>query len=868
MPRIAIPSLAVLLSMLPAWAQEPAPVTVQLTGRVVTPLGQPIAGAAVAFVPRDAITTAQLLAEPPLRTDAEGRFVIVTTAVSTSDELTMPALQIAAKGMAAIAPPVLWKQRPPTPGQESRLRADTDVGDLVMPEGARLFGRVRDAEGKGIGGVVVTMRDLLDGHRVLVGTASSAHCRAVSNASGIFELPGALGNGVVVEFASPGHLRQVLYGVGAGAPLEVTMAASPGRIAGRIVDRGGAPVAGAIVRAAYERSGNTTRVRAAADGSFDLPIEQPGRFRVSAYRPRATNAPRQNLETAESPVLAAPIANLELTLKVAASQAAAGDGVLRVQAVEAASGKPVTGFRAIAIWQTFALQNAAYLDYLATMWLNGVPPVEGNEATVKGPGENEPRTGAVRVLAKGFAPATERDVEWADAEAERKTIIVKLVPEASLSGRVVDDRTGAPVAGASVWVQRKQDRSMGSFGSGNEVPEDAVTTAADGTFRIGQLGEGDWVVRHRHVDRPAPPVVEVALKAEEQKGDLELKLAAGARVAGRVTGLPIPPGSKVLLTPVATPRPGAMQYYSSSSTTPNDPKVPLASDGSFAFSGIALANFFLVVELPSAPRCGGALYVPLEPLRVRPAGVQRDFDASLDLPSRLRGTVRFPKAVPTGAVVMVVAEQLNEENEQQQIFSSSQQVVGTRAFVQADGTFALPVVSGTHRLRVVDAATGVVLATAPQRLVAPVGGEVATTVDVPLTEFVVQLQPAAAEAGPLLHVDRLEVRHQSSTKDERQVIFAGNEQYDTGAGLPVPAGATTVRLWLPEGKATLLARGSASSIVRTKDRSAAMAPLAKEEVDIPVDEKVQREVVLRVAAAPAVEAEEAKPAAEDAAKKK
>ena len=100
------------------------------------------------------------------------------------------------------------------------------------------------------------------------------------------------------------------------------------------------------------------------------------------------------------------------------------------------------------------------------------------------------------------------------------------------------------------------------------------------------------------------------------------------------------------------------------------------------------------------------------------------------------------------------------------------------------------------------------------------------------------------------------------------MIFAGNEQYDTGAGLPVPAGATTVRLWLPEGKATLLARGSASSIVRTKDRSAAMAPLAKEEVDIPVDEKVQREVVLRVAAAPAVEAEEAKPAAEDAAKKK
>lgn len=436
-----------------------------------------------------------------------------------------------------------------------------------------------------------------------------------------------------------------------------------------------------------------------------------------------------------------------------------------------------------------------------------------------------------------------------------------------MSGRVVDERTGVPIAGASVWAQRKQDRSMGTFGSSAEVPESAVLTGADGTFTIGQLGEGDWVVRYRHPERPAPTVVEVALKAAEQQTGLDLKLAAGARVAGRVTGLPIPPGSSVVLHALAVPRFNAMQYVTNQGGQSTELKAPLATDGTFAFSGIALANFFLLLELPSSPRGGSPLYVPIEPLRVRPDGVSRDFDASQDLPSRIRGTVNFPKAAPVGAVLVVVAEQLGDDADAQSFGGGGQQFTGPRTMVLADGTFVLPVVSGVHRLRLIDAASGVLLATVPQRLLAPTGGEVAVVVSAPLTEFLVKLQSAVADPQPLLYVDRLEVRHQSSTKDQQLAMIGGNDQYDMGVGLPVPAGASSMRLWLPEGKATLFARSSTRNIQRAKSRSGGIAPLAKEDVDIPVDEKAQREVVLWVEVAPPVDADEKKVADEPSPKK-
>ncbi len=839
---------------------EPA-ATVNLTGRVLDATGKPVVGAAVAFVPRESITTAQLLAAPPSTTDAEGRFTLRVAAAPEMDAIDWPSLQIAAKGHAAIAPSIQWKLQPPTPGAPTRPRADTDAGDFVLPVGARLFGRVRDTDGKGIVGASVTMRDVLDHSRSFSGASSGAHVRAVSNASGIFELPCALAHGVVLDFAAKDHQRDTLMGAAAGASLEVVLAKA-GRVAGRVVDDKGALVAGAIVRATYERSGPTTRVRAAADGTFELPIEYAGRFRVSASRPRAATAivgrRATPADAGESAVLDAPVATLEIVLGGAAASASAApaEGSLRVQAVDAA-GKPVVGIRATSVWQQFALQNESYLDYIVAHSLRGVAASEGNETTVKGPGDNDSRTGIVRVQAAGYAPGTERDVAWPDADkiAAAPPIVVKLVREATLAGTVVEESNGAPIAGAIVWATRKQDRSQGSWSAGNDTPEGSVTTGADGAFRIEQLGEGDWTVRWKHAERPAPLPLDLTLKSEEPRTGVELKLAAGARVAGRVTNLAIAPGSKVLLHPVAQPRFANMHYYSSGSSNQNLPKTPLASDGTFAFTGIALESFYLVVELPSPPRHGGPVYVPIEPFRVKVGGVQRDFDASTDVPGCIEGKLVFPKAVPEGAVLLVVADQVSE-NPDEQHYSSYNQWTGPRCFVQPDGSFVLPVSRGVHMLRVVDAASGLLLAKETERIVVGNNSKVVRTLSVPLAAVAVSIAgPEGVESMPW--IDRLEVRHQPAKPEMGGMVFGvGNDEYDTGVGVPIALGTKSLRLFLPEGKVTLFVRSNASSLKPAKERGR-QGPLVREEFDVGADEKTVREVKLVIGPAPEIEPKEA-----------
>jgi hypothetical protein len=227
--------------------------------------------------------------------------------------------------------------------------------------------------------------------------------------------------------------------------------------------------------------------------------------------------------------------------------------------------------------------------------------------------------------------------------------------------------------------------------------------------------------------------------------------------------------------------------------------------------------------------------------------------------------VKFPKADPIGALLVVVAEQVSD-NPDEQSYRSYNQYQGPRAFVQADGTFTLPVVRGTHTLRVFDAASGVLLATAADRVAVPAGGETVRELKVPLTEVVVKLEPDAT-AGPFVWMDRLEVRHIPAKTDRNGgvVMMGGNDEYDSGIGLPIAVGVTSLKLWLPEGKATLLARGSASSLRR--GQAPAIGALGKEEMELAADEKALREVLLKVGPPPDLDAAGPKVDAEAAQKK-
>lgn len=863
---VALASFAPLAA--PLAAQE-EPATIALSGRVVDGVGKPIAGAAVAFAPVTKLTTAQLLAKPEVRTGDDGRFVLRAPTLPSGEPGDQPVLLIAAKGFAAVQPPIRWqfpKARGAVPAasrSEPVPRLDTDLGDLTLPDGTRLFGRVRDAEGKGVAECVVMLRDLFDGQYTLRGPQSNVFCRAVTDKSGIFELPCGLAVGASVEFTAKGLHRARLPAVAAGAPLEVTL--QPGsRIAGRVVDDKGGLVAGASVWATYERRGNTTTVRSNDDGTFELWTEQPGRFRVHARMPAAKDKKpgRTPLPTTHSTLQDGPVPNLELVLtRTAPPEATATTTTttttLTVQAFAKGTKEPVPGIRAVAIWQEFALRNEAYLDSLADHYLRDTAASEDHKAEVRGPNEGESQTGVVFVRAPGFAPTALRDVTWPEAEAipTTKPFVVELPREATVTGRVLDAGTGEPIAGAKVFAQRRQDPRQGRFGD-ETVPTTAVETGADGAYRLGQLGEGDFVLRVLHGKRPRPSPVEFTLAAEEQKQGLDVKLAAGARVGGRVTGLELPAGSKVFLHPITAPRFGSNTSWSSGGMAVPKERTDVASDGTFAIDGVALATYFLVLELPRPPRGGSPLFVPIEPLRVRADGIARDFDLGADRPGRIRGTLRYPRALPEGLVPVVVALPIDDQHDHP-VFYSQFQHDGPRALVAVDGTFELPVGSGPHRLHVVDAATGVLLATPKERLEVVANGELAQDVAVPLTEVTVTLTPPA-DAGPFVWVDRLEIRHQPPQPGAGNVVF-GNDEYDRGGGVPVAPGQTTVRLWLPEGKVTLLARGSSAQLSVERNQRGNEAPLGRVEFDLGADEKAPKAVTIEVAAPPKIEENEAQP---------
>ena len=839
-----------------AHAQEATPQSTKLTGRVVTWQGQPLAGAAIAFGRESEMTTAQLLKEPHLRSGEDGRFEVLCPVRGDKNDAEPPMLMIAQKGMAAIGIAVTFRHK--DMGKDVRIlpREDTDLGDLVIPEGARLIGRVRDTDGNGLAGVRVTARDLLQNHRALPGPATNCRCIAMTDASGIFSLPATLSSAVALDFFVAGHFRTTLAPAGEGTPLEVTLHKS-GEIRGRVLDEEGRGVEGALVSANYERRGTASKTRTTAGGEFTLSLDYDSRFRVSASRSDdAPDGKRSLTKAASSTVIRGAQAQVELHLAAPDEQKDANPAraTMRVEAVDAA-GNPVAGMRAVGLWRQFTLNNPNMLEYEASLMLESCKPSADNAAEVLGPHDIESSIGVVRVVAKGFAPATQRDIEWValDEGAKRPAVVVRMVKESSVSGRIVDERTAAPIAGAQVWAVPQPDSAQGIVTSNRGAPDDAQVTDANGSFRIGELGEGTWLVRFQHKSRPAAPAVTVELKAEETKTDLELRMVEGARIAGRVTGMTIPLGSKAFLHPLQTPRFGASSYqsYTHSAQKPENAR-PLGLDGTFEFTGMALGNYLLVVDLPSPPRCGGSIMIPLEPLRVR-HDIQRDFDGSADLPGTIRGRVMLARATPANAALMVVAEQVGEDPNEQ-IFGSRMQIQGPRAFVATDGTFEVRVVPGFHRLRLVDACTGLLLASGSDRVRVLAGSDASLDIQAALTEVRVNLAPEA-EGKPIALVDRIELRHTPKPDPKQagrvQMVFGANDNHDQGIGFDIPAGATELRCYVPEGTLTLLARNNQSLIRVDKDRGN-VSPLAREEIEVTEQDAAPREVTLKVSQPPEI----------------
>lgn len=272
-----------------------------------------------------------------------------------------------------------------------------------------------------------------------------------------------------------------------------------GVLAGRIVDPDGRPVAGAQLR--LDVAGSLyVYVSTKEDGTFIHEGVAPGRIKVKV---EAQGYPGKEIK------VAAPARDIVIELD--------RGGTIAGRVVNRLTGEPIEKF-------TLDLVSVS-LDHLPVHDLNGrfkIPAISRG-------------THWLRVTADGYAPVEIEDI-WVEDDAETEEIVVELVESATVVFRVTASADGSPVAGAEV-------------SSGVLFSQGDSRTGADGSCRVGGVGPGEHAFAIRHEQFCNDSVI-VKLGEGEKHKVVRVALREAPTVRGRVTakgdGSPIP-GARLVL---------------------------------------------------------------------------------------------------------------------------------------------------------------------------------------------------------------------------------------------------------------------------------------------------------------------------------
>ena len=483
----------------------------------------------------------RLVAPPPGATDDqpasfEGRGVSSATGQGVAGaDLTFSRAGVAASartgpdGVFAFAPPAAgrWNLAAVTAAGyfpfapewgHSPVQLDAVAGrhvrglEIHLTPAVALAGRVVDEEGTPVAGAAVR----------LLGTAVEASLvpitdRFTSGPDGRFTFTAPEGS--VLEASKAGYLPgraelTALALVNRRLTLELGPRHAPlgagGPVSGTVVAAGGGgPIEGALVSAAPEGPFNTAGEVAAQAvtgqaGEFTLRDLSPGGYRVTARAEgRAPGSARRVTPGDQGLVI-------EL----------APGGRLRGCVRDASSGAPVAPFTVVVFTRRTALRlvlqrSASVIDPAGCFALDDLTP---------GPA-------TVVVSAPLYSPSDPQAVE-VPAPAAEAVVDVRLEAGGRLAGRVVDEATRAPLAGAQLSVEGSLSDAASTF----PVLAQA-TTGADGAFELAGLPRrfSVYAVAAEHHARivgglvtapgQAAPPIEVALRRVEPGEEPRTELA-------------------------------------------------------------------------------------------------------------------------------------------------------------------------------------------------------------------------------------------------------------------------------------------------------------------------------------------------------
>ena len=371
-----------------------------------------------------------------------------------------------------------------------------------------------------------------------------------------------------------------------GAVRIPTLALSPARaLAGRVVDKGGAPLGGVVVTvagrsAAFRLDRAASRALSDAEGRFLLRGLAP----VPSYDLTAT---RTGYRAAQATVAAGGEARLVL------ERARSGQGV----AVDARE-RPLAGVE-VTIRPSPAGSGP---DQAATVLTDDqgrfeVPALPADRVDLE-------------ARRQGFAPTVVPGVAVAPGPGPADLGTLTLLPGVRIEGRVAD-APGRPLAGAGAWLTEGDRAQAGTL---RQREPDARTDEA-GRFAVADLARGRrvnvLVAREGYV-----PSWVAGVEAPTAK-PLAVVLELASRLHGRVedaSGEPVP-GASVRLRP-APPPPGTVGLEPRRSENTED--VQAGHDGAFTFAEVAPGAVTLE---PSAEG-----FVPPDPVEVRvpPGGEVQD----------------------------------------------------------------------------------------------------------------------------------------------------------------------------------------------------------------------------------------------------
>jgi protocatechuate 3,4-dioxygenase beta subunit len=722
-----------------AFAQQPA---VRATGRACDENGKPVAGAAVgAFGPYQFVDTQALLAHPTTTTADDGSFAIAVG----------PAFLY---GCVVVAAP----RR-----QACALRLDdrlaTDGGELapvLLVPGASLTGRVRDESGAPLAGARVAITSSIADRAV---PTASLRAGAVSAGNGIFTVPCVPRTGMRLVVECTGYLTESRL-VAQETPADIALR-KVGVVHGRVVDAAGEPVAGADVHPiTVETRDGYEQVRSAADGTFVVTVPGTGRFRIGAGL-RNGDAYREF-----SSGLLHGAADDVVVGEPAARDARA---TIEVVVVDAATRAPIETFG-------LSVQAGGAVDE-STMFMHSLQRRDyRSKANVVAAAQNG-RAPAVVVDAPGHA------FEVVPVPYDQTgPLVVALGPEAVLTGTVVDDETGQPLAGVAV---RALPVGRGGSGSGGMAEQSGPRTDKDGRYRVGGLRPGNYRVQAHAPDRvaSAPASAKVELGRETT---LRLTVPKRRWFEFELTG-DLPDGAPCRVSfGIGMTFHGSPQGYQHYLQEP--PPLQVTHAGKVRFGPVGSGSRSLQLFVPSRTRVGTGTMLHLGDL-------EPDVPATIALPvldrHLVRGRVALPDHVPSERIAVAARPVVEKGRERFLLWQEEPNVAG----VDGSGGFVLDLPAGSYRVQVFDLLTGIAFHTEEQPVA--VGKDMPQLVLKPEVHWLeLDLAPAAPGGEVVLQSIGVDLPRPGASLDAFLQSWGGSNDVEHGS-VPFRAGAVHERWLVP-----------------------------------------------------------------------